>query len=68
MQALDQQRGRPLTQYRHQADAVFGLPDKFYRLVFQLLIETVAVQRILANARAHQRHQRQAFTQPQLTR
>ncbi|MNT52890.1 hypothetical protein D3C72_1899420 [compost metagenome] len=68
MQALDQQRGWPLTQHRHHADAVFSLPDKLYRLVFQLLIEAMAVQRVFTNAGTYQRHQRQAFAQLQLTR
>ncbi|MNC57479.1 hypothetical protein D3C75_1071440 [compost metagenome] len=68
MQALDQQTGRPLTQHGHQADTIFGLPDELHRLVLQLLIETMAVQRVLAHARAHQGHQRQPFTQLQFTR
>ncbi|MNG78200.1 hypothetical protein D3C79_367650 [compost metagenome] len=68
MQALNQQGSRPLTQYRHQADAVFRLPDKLNRLVFQLLVETMAVQRVFANPRPHQRHQRQPFAQLQFPR
>ena len=68
MQPLDQALRRAGTQHRHQANGLFRLPDKLYRLIFELLPETVAVQRVATHARPYQRHERQPFTQAQLAR
>ena len=68
MQTLNQALRWPSTQYRDQADALFRLPGEFNRLTFQLLPETVAVQRITGDARPDHRHQRQPLAQTQLAR
>ena len=68
MQTLHQMLRRPQTQYCHQTDIVFRLPDKFHRLIFQFLIETMTVQRVFTHPGPHQRHQRQPFTQLQTAR
>lgn len=41
---------------------------ELHRLPFELLPETVAVQRVTGDSRAHHRHQRQLLTQTQLAR
>ena len=61
MQALNQAFSGAGTQHGDQANALFRLPGKLDWLTFQLLPETVAVQRVTGDARAHNRHQRQAL-------
>ncbi|MNT44501.1 hypothetical protein D3C72_1810300 [compost metagenome] len=68
MQALNQTLGWPLTQHGNQADALLRLPGKFDRLTFQLLPETVAMQRVTRDTRADHRHQCQALTQTEFAR
>ena len=68
MPALNQACRRACAQHRHQANPLFRLPGKLDRLSFQLLPETVAMQRVTADARPDHRHQRQLLTQTQLAR
>lgn len=62
VQPANQMLRRTNAQHRHQTDAIIGLADKFNRLIFQLLIEAVAVQRIFTHACTDHRDHRQPVT------
>ncbi len=68
MQTLDQAFRWSGAQHGYQTDPLFGLPGELHRLPFQLLPETMAVQWVTGDTRAHHRHQRQLLTQTQLAR